>query len=84
MVDAAPALDPTADTGAERQRRYRERRRQERYSGGGRTRHHNEGDGIGPAIRDGEPFVDDFDKCEARWPRAMAGARFEDRVMPAR
>jgi len=74
----------TDTTSAERQRRYRERNReaQRRFYDAHKPRqakHRQAPDDIGPAIAEGEPFVDNFDWCESEWARLMAGARFADR-----
>lgn len=69
---AATAERPRAMTSAERQRRYRESHRKA-------GRGHRVIDDIGPAIAEGEPFEDDFEKCEAKWSALLAGARFTDR-----
>ena len=42
----------------------------------------NVGDAIGPAIREGEPFTDNFTKCELKWARLMTGATFMDVPKP--
>lgn len=37
---------------------------------------------LGRAIAAGEPFVDNFDRCEEKWARLMAGERFADVAAP--
>jgi hypothetical protein len=45
---------------------------------------HNIGRDLGPAIAEGRPFADDLTRCEVKWLRLMAGARFTDvRCVPA-
>ena len=74
-----PTTEREREQAAERQRRLRERRRSgeqaqpvERQALGTRE---NDFRDPGPAIAAGEPFVDDFDECEAKWTAAFGAER---------